>query len=59
MLPSSMAAFFGWMSISASHPDTTPVATGRTAQTIGSWVAAKSATKRAIASDDGNGPYPK
>jgi len=44
MLPSSMAAFRGWMSISVNQPDTMPVAMGRTAQAIGSWVVEKSAT---------------
>ena len=56
MLPSSIAAFFGCMSISASQPDTTPVATGRTAQNMGSCWAASSATCLAIAAAEAKGP---
>ena len=56
MLPSSMAAWRGCMSMSVIQPETTPVATGRTAQAIGSWLAASSATWAAKASSVGNGP---
>ena len=56
MLPSSMAACLGCMSISVSQPDTLPVATGRTAQYIGSCRLALSATNAANASRAGNGP---
>ncbi len=45
------------MSISASQPETTPVATGRTAQTMGSCAAALTATWACKAARSANGPY--
>ncbi len=56
ILPSSMAAFAGWISISVSQPETTPVATGRIAHAIGSCVLAKAATCRVMAASSANGP---
>ena len=56
MLPNSIAAFFGWISISDSQPVTTPVLVGRVAQTIGSCVLENSATKRSSAAISANGP---
>ena len=42
--------------MSVSQPETAPVATGRTAQAMGSCVLANVATKAAIASLEGKGP---
>ncbi len=56
ILPSSIDACFGWMSISVSQPLATPVLTGRTAQAIGSWPLAKSATNASSAASVANGP---
>ena len=56
MLPISIAALAGWMSISVSQPSAVPVRCGRTAQAIGSWVAAKPPTKPRSAASDAKGP---
>ena len=42
--------------MSVSQPETAPVATGRTAQAIGSCVLANAATKAAIDSPEEKGP---
>ena len=56
ILPISMAAFFGCISISVIQPSAAPETCGRTAQASGSCWAAKSATKAASAGSAAKGP---